>query len=278
VEKVLTSRECKRIICWCELARDSIFAHLDSHTLRDKVEVVPHAVPPKAFTKRFDEHKIRLLFVGSGNIPGEFYSKGGNVVLEAFARLKQRYGNLELVMRSDVPPRIKKRYQGISGLRIIEDKLSKEELEREFLSADIFLFPGHQTPFMVLLEAMSYELPVIATDVYANREIVQDGRTGFLIPAASHVRYYVAELLPTGTGDWLGGRLKKDVQRLDPQMVANVVEKTAVLIESPGLRRRLGEAGRWEVEAGKFSLERRNEKLKAIFDEATEGESRMSST
>jgi hypothetical protein len=32
----------------------------------------------------------------------------------------------------------------------------------------------------------------------------------------------------------------------------------------------MGKAGRWEIENGKFSLEKRNEKLKRIFDEATE--------
>jgi glycosyltransferase involved in cell wall biosynthesis len=41
------------------------------------------------------------------------------------------------------------------------------------------------------------------------------------------------------------------------------------LIENPERRRQMGRAGRWEVEQGKFSIEKRNEKLKRIFDEAT---------
>jgi len=49
------------------------------------------------------------------------------------------------------------------------------------------------------------------------------------------------------------------------------VEKTSSIIENPELRRQTGKAGRWEVEHGKFSIERRNEKLKRIFDEATAG-------
>jgi hypothetical protein len=31
----------------------------------------------------------------------------------------------------------------------------------------------------------------------------------------------------------------------------------------------MGQAGRWEVEHGRFSIKNRNEKLKRIFDEAT---------
>ena len=37
---------------------------------------------------------------------------------------------------------------------------------------------------MVLAEAMSSGLPVVATDAGAQREVVDDGRTGWLVPPA----------------------------------------------------------------------------------------------
>ena len=45
--------------------------------------------------------------------------------------------------------------------------------------------------------------------------------------------------------------------------------KTSLLIENPDLRRKMGKAARWEVDHGRFSTEKRNERLKRIFDEAT---------
>ena len=49
-----------------------------------------------------------------------------------------------------------------------------------------------------------------------------------------------------------------------------MAEKVSLLIENKELRISMGRAGRWEVEKGKFSLEKRTKKLKRIFDEATE--------
>lgn len=46
-------------------------------------------------------------------------------------------------------------------------------------------------------------------------------------------------------------------------------KKTSTIIENTDLRRKLGRAGRKEIETGKFAIEKKNEKLKRIFDEAT---------
>jgi len=84
-------------------------------------------------------------------------------------------------VRSNMPDFLKRRYAGIEGLRIIEKVIPWEELEREYQKADIFVFPGHVSPWSVFLEPMSYELPLVATGVYDVPEKVDDGRTGLLI-------------------------------------------------------------------------------------------------
>ena len=60
------------------------------------------------------------------------------------------------------------------------------------------------------------------------------------------------------------------VKITDPKVVEEFVKKTSILIEDGELRRRMGRTGRQEIEVGKFSIKKRNEKLKKIFDEATE--------
>jgi hypothetical protein len=51
--------------------------------------------------------------------------------------------------------------------------------------------------------------------------------------------------------------------------VKQIVEKTSLLIEECSLGRRIGREARHLVERGDFSIEKRNEKLKRIFDAAT---------
>jgi glycosyltransferase involved in cell wall biosynthesis len=154
----------------------------------------------------------------------------------------------------------------LNGVRLIDNLITPEELSTEFKSADVFVFPGHSTPGMVILEAMSYELPVVATDVWANRELVDDGRTGFLIKGSSKVRYFDENFIPL----WGEPRFMRAIRRTDLGMIEELVEKTSILIEDEKLRRRMGKAGRLEIEKGKFSIITRNEKIKKIFDEAIE--------
>ena len=265
LEKTLASVHCKKIICWSELCRNSVLAGMDCSQFQHKIEDVPHAVAKKGFTKVHDDNKVRLLFVGSANIPGEFDLKGGKEALEVFRLLSSKYDNLELVVRSDVPSSIKREYERMPGLKIMEGTLPQNLLEQEFLSADILLFPGHHTPFLVLLDAMSYELPIVTTDAYANGEIVANGVTGFVIPASRNVPYFVRKFIPDGRSP----RFRKAIKEIDNRMVHDTADRTSILIENPELRRQMGKAGRSEIENGKFSIQNRNEKLKQIFDEAT---------
>jgi len=51
-------------------------------------------------------------------------------------------------------------------------------------------------------------------------------------------------------------------------MVRDLVAKLSLLVEDAELRRKLGRAGRWAVEDGRFSLRQRNARLKCVLDEA----------
>lgn len=265
IENSLASDYCKKIICWSEAGRKTILLNLDASRLEKKIEVVPFAGQRRHFTKTYDNGKIKLLFINSGNIPLQFHYKGGKEVLQAFTILNSKYDNLELVVRSDLPKNLMSKYRGINNLRIIDKIIPWELLEQEFKSADIFLYPTHSSQDVVVLDAMSYELAVVITDVFANPEIIEDGRTGFVIKKSEKVPYYVENLIPASGAP----QFEKAIRLTDPRVVEELVEKTSILIENKELRRQMGKGGRWEVEHGKFSIPERNEKLKRIFDEAT---------
>ena len=265
IEKSLNSDYCRKIICGTEAAKRSIILNLNSSAFEQKIAVVPFATRARNFTKQFTTGKVKLLFVGSANIPGQFEIKGGRETMEAFSILSKKYSDIELVVRSDVPSDIKKKYGNRSDIKIIDWMMRWEELEQEFKSADIFILPVHNTPYSVFLDAMSYELPIVTIDAWANPEVVGDGKTGLLAKRSEKIPYYTENFIPNfGTPQF-----KKAISSPDPKVVQALVEKTGILIETPELRRRLGKTGKWEIEHGKFSIERRNEELKRVFDETT---------
>jgi glycosyltransferase involved in cell wall biosynthesis len=269
IEKVLGSDYCKKIIPWTEMSKKTLLSSFDYRGFKEKIEVVNLAVRPKRFHKKFDSDKIKLLFVGTANrvnISDSFAIKGGNEVLKAFETLCKEYRNLELVLRSYVPANVKEKYASFKDIRIIDNIVSWKVLDYEFRTADIFLFPSHSTPGMAILDAMSYELPVVATDVWANRELVDDGRTGFLIKGSGKVRYFDENFVPL----WGEPRFMRAIRQVDSRVVEELVEKTSILIENEGLRRSMGKTGRLRIEEGNFSISKRNQKLKKIFDEALE--------
>ncbi|MFC1864243.1 glycosyltransferase family 4 protein [Chloroflexota bacterium] len=269
IEKVLSSEYCQKIICWTEAGKRTVLENMNCQGFEHKVEVVYLPVPTKNFTKDYtNSGKVKLLFVGSANIAGEFIIDGGVEVLEAFSQLNNRYDNLELVIRSDLPRSVKVKYGKTNNIRIIDEIIPWEQLENEFKSADIFLFPAHTTPGLVILDAMSYELPVITTDVWANPEMVENGKTGFVIKKPERVQYYVENFIPNW--DYIPeSRFMRAIKNFDPKVIDELVAKASLLIENEELRRQMGKQGRKEIETGKFSLKKRNEKLGKIFDEAT---------
>lgn len=268
LEYVFSSRNCKKVICWYEVGKKTLLSNLDCTGFEHKIEVLlPYGSQKRNFSKQFNDEKIKLLFVGSANILGEFYTKGGANVIEAFANLNKRYGNLELVIRSDVPQEIRKKCQRFSNIRLIEKVIPWGRLEYEFKTADIFLLPAYNTPWLAMLDAMSYGLPVVTIDAWANSEIMEDGKMGFLVKSSKKRVFTIFDdfLLPYFETPGFG----KEIRTPDPEIVEGLVEKLSILIENQELRRKMGEAARWEIEYGKFSLKKRNEKLKKILDEAT---------
>jgi glycosyltransferase involved in cell wall biosynthesis len=273
IEQLFASPYCKKILVWFELTRKSVLVNLSCESFEEKIIKLDLAVPRKDFVKEYQDDKVRLLFLGTANAPGAFEQRGGREVLEAFGQLARRYQNLELLVRSDVPRRIKEEYNAFPGIRFLEDVLHKETLEVLFKSADIFLLPSYYTSWAAIPEAMSYELPVVTTDAYANAEIITDGVTGFIVPMSTIPRWSQTFLPPNTAKD---PQYERACRRPDPQIVDGLVKRVSLLIENPELRRRMGKAGRQEVETGRFSIKRRNEQLKRIFEEATAG-SRTSS-
>jgi len=268
IERRLASDYCKAILTWTELAKRSILVNFGCADFEHKIEVVPQAVHKKDFIKNYNDGKIKLLFVGSANVLHDFDCKGGKEALEAFSTLNRKYDNLELVVRARIPQAAKHEYRGVLAMQnvlLIEELQPWEVLESEFVTADIFLHPTHELHNTVILDAMSYELPVITTEIGSTGRI-ENGVTGFVI---KHPDLELEDVIVhppiQGPHEY---KFERIYQTTDSRLVEELVAKASLLIENPELRRRMGKAARWEVEEGKFSIQKRNEKLKRIFDAA----------
>lgn len=269
MRKQLSSRYCRRILPWTEAARTTLESILPGRDIAEKTEVLPLAIrpaPPRPADIGTHEG-VRVLFMGSSNHMGEFWSKGGFEVLEAFRRLRAAHGEaVQLNFRCWMPDEIAAEYGKDPGIRPFTGFLPKEELERLFWASDIFLFPSHHTPGMAILEGMRFGLPVVAKDIWANGELVKDGETGFLVRPSERIPYYLPGNVPNWSMD--RGPFIGHMKMRDDRVIDDLVSRLSDLVLDPGLRRRMGEAARAVVEEGRASVRRRNPRLREIYEEA----------
>jgi len=128
------------------------------------------AVPPEA---------VCLL-----NLAALVPEKGQQLLLQAFARIREQFPACVLLLVGEGPERA--RLQELVRAQDIGDGVRflgfVHETERVFPAADLFLFPSHEEPLgSALLLAMAHGLPVVAVARGGIPEIVEDGKNGLLV-------------------------------------------------------------------------------------------------
>jgi glycosyltransferase involved in cell wall biosynthesis len=173
------------------------------------------------------DHSPTVLRRPVGDVPTLLYvgmlreSKGVLVLLEACAILK-KHGvafRLELLGAPQPLEFASILAEAIESAGLEDDVVmcgarSGQDKWRTYADADLFCFPSFYDSEafpVVLLEAMQFGLPVVATDWRGIPSIVEDGRTGFLVP---------------------------------PRDAAALAERIESLLASPDLAAAMGERGR----------------------------------
>ncbi|HET6341674.1 MAG TPA: glycosyltransferase [Gemmatimonadota bacterium] len=180
------------------------------------VEVVPNAVPRPAWVAA--ENEIEPHAIG---FAGRFVAeKGVRVLLDAFQIVVRRQPRARLVLVGDGPerPTIERRIKASKLAERVEITgwLPREEVDRRLATVAVQVVPSlWEEPFgLVAAEAMMRGTPVVASDIGGLGEVVEQDRTGMLVPPG------------------------------DPEALA---EALLALLENRELRRRLARAG--EVKA-----------------------------
>ena len=210
-----------------------------SHYFPASYTVVPNGVDVPYFASgaaplpQFQDGKLNLLFVGRLE-----KRKGLGTLLRAYVTLKETLPALRLIVVGD--GRMREGYERYIEAHRIPDivmagYVSHEQLPRYHASADIFCAPntGAESFGIVLLEAMAAGLPVVATDIPGFSHVVSPGRQGIL------------------------------VRQSDPLSMSSAIH---LLAADPGLRARLGAAGR--ITAAGYSWDRVADQVVDVYDNA----------
>lgn len=143
------------------------------------VQVIPNGVDLEKFaTNDRSWNPVHMLFVGR-----IVYQKGLDLLLKALANLKNQQWTLSLV--GDGPQRTAlQRSAAVSGfdnrVKFLGWK-SRSELPAVFQQANLFVYPSrHEGMPNAVLEAMAAGLPVLATRIAGNEDLIND-ETGILV-------------------------------------------------------------------------------------------------
>ena len=244
--KILLRKNCKKIIAWTNLVRGDIIKIFPN--IQNKIEVVYPAVSvqkaPKSIRKIKDK-EINLLFIGR-----YFYGKGGMHALEAIDKLTKLRKNVKGLVISLVPKEVLNRYSKNKKIKFI-DIVPQEKLIKEiYPSSDIFIYPGYSDTFgFSMLEAMSFGIPTITVEGDVKDEIIDDGKTGFIV-SSGNTSY------------------RENIKNYNKEIIEGIVKKALKLIDDEKLRGKMMKNCIKTIKEDKFSIKQRNEKLERIYKEA----------
>ena len=188
-----TMRRTDTVAAVCEAAR-ARFAQ-QGVAPRGRLLSVPNGIRIERFSPASEEHRAALRsdlglapdtrIIGSVGRLNPV--KDQATLLRAFARLRGEFADVSLVLVGDGALRGSLESQATAlgigdAVRFLGDRSDVRELLQGF---DIFALSSLSEGYsMALLEACASGLPIVATDVGGNREIVVDGRNGRLVTPA----------------------------------------------------------------------------------------------
>jgi len=180
-----TRSNCKKLIFLSEAGRRSFFATVHysqkvERILRAKSTVIYPFIESEPTAPKRSSPKLKLLFVGL------FYMKGGMESAHAYEALRQKYKNVTLTVITPthmLRTKDKGYLESLPGLHLLDAKFSAAEMNAMYREHDIFVLPTYREGFgLVVIEALSFAMPVIVTDQYAVAEMAIDGKNGFVYP------------------------------------------------------------------------------------------------
>jgi glycosyltransferase involved in cell wall biosynthesis len=126
-----------------------------------------------------------LLSVGELN-----ENKNHQVIIKAIAKMKNNRIQYAICGRGPLHNQL----QELATSLGIEDQVKllgyRADIPEICKAADIFVFPSKREGLPVsLMEAMASGLPVVCSDIRGNRDLIEDGKGGYIVSSDSHNDY-----------------------------------------------------------------------------------------
>ena len=174
IKRIFLSKKCHKIACMSKACKLSLINELGKGVEKKIVVLQPH------MKSHVDEsvggkNTINFLFVGM-----DFERKGGRELLRAFHELNETKARLTIVGFRD--EKYVNMYKDDKRIEFL-GKVVREKIFREvYPKSDVLVFPSfHECYGVAALEALSFGLGIIATNVYAVPERVIDNYNGVLL-------------------------------------------------------------------------------------------------
>jgi glycosyltransferase involved in cell wall biosynthesis len=254
VRRMVASSRCLGVVFWSDAARRAFLA---AYPVPSGVQRKMHVIYPTA-TWRGEGKRAsgyNLLFVS--NI---FHQKGAMDALEAFRLYHDANPRATLTFVSNVPDNVKKRYAKCGV--VFKERMPREKLLREYAKADAFVYPTRMDIFgLVILEALSFGLPVITTADFCTRELVRDGKTGVIV-ARSIPDWFDSDGLMAMDCDFGSADYVRVTQTPDETLVSGLVRAMETLSDAR-VRERMRSAIKKDL--ARFAPEKRTKELAKIL-------------
>lgn len=235
----LTARWSARILAVSAEVRDALVAH--DGLPPERFEVLPKgvdlaaidAVPAADLRAALGLSPAATLLCSVGRLIPD---KGHAYLLRALARLPDAVRDVHLVLVGGGPEdkrlRAAAAAAGLGGrVHLLGVRADPIALMK---AADVFVLPSLEEGLpVVLLEAMSCALPIVAADVGSVKSLIRPGETGMLVPPAER---------------WANGVAAGADERTQEAGVAALADALAALLADRGGARALGAAARTFIE------------------------------
>jgi 1,2-diacylglycerol 3-alpha-glucosyltransferase len=181
-------RLCQHIVIPSESMKDLLIAE---YGLRDCYTVIPTGMDLKPFAgvngselRSNSGWQADKVLISIGRLGQE---KNWPVFLQAAQLVYQQHPDLRVVLIGEGPDRSALETLatelGIAERVTFTGSLPFEEVIKYLKAADLFVFASiTETQGLVTMEALAAGLPVVAVDAIGTRDIIDDGKQGFLVP------------------------------------------------------------------------------------------------